>query len=393
MAPTVPASSQWARTLNSYTTTWESELPQLLFFLRGDRKSQAPIIEIDAEGGRPGLEQEFLFMRLTDNNPVPKSRNEPVIGVERSAPEPLKFRIICEYCSPYDFYLTHGTGDQQRTERNLEDEQWKNANDSTAVWMERSFYRQLAGDTRYNSGTTFTGLSHYADHKMSGMNAVTHYDTRHIGYADSGSGTPLSTTAGVAADTSAILSDVQVARFIAKLTTKRFGVKWPLTKMNLAAFGSGFLCITTQEGINQIKFSDPDSKFEKIDLAEMAGGMGFDNSALSKTTAIKSVNDVIYVAAEWLPLAADGVVANSTTPATGIVANCQPNIILGSHAALLWWMEGYNNGNHVDYTSDMEHERESIKYHTGLGFKRLHIDGESFGSAIFHSYTEATTEA
>lgn len=392
MAPTVPATSQWARTVNSYTTTWEAEVAQLLFFLRGDKGSDAPVIEVDGEGNRPGLQEQFNFMRV-DKNPVPKSRNEPVIGFERSASEPVPFLIQCDYVRPWDYYLELGTGDQQRTERNLEEEQVKTANDSTAIWMERSCLRQVCGQTRYNAGTTFPGIVHYPDYKMSGQNPVTYFDAKHIGFADAGSGATLGTTAAVAADPSAILSDTGVARFIAKLATPRFGVKWPLIKMNLAAFGSGYLVLTTNEGINQVKFSDPDSLFQKIDMAELAGGMGFDNSALSKTTAIRSVNDIIYVAVEWLPLAEAGVTPNTTNPATGIVPNCQPNIVLGSNAELLWWMADYKDGAHIQETVDIEHNRESHLYHTGFGFKRVHVDGESWGSGVFYSYTEATTEA
>lgn len=396
MAPTVPAGSQWARTVRSYTTTWEAEVGQLLFFLRGERGSSAPIIEHDAEQdsirGQAGLVETFNFMRV-DKNPIPKGRNEPVIGFERSASEPVPFSIQCEAVKPWDFYLEFGNGDQQRTERNLEEEQYKTANDSTAIWMEKSCLRQVCGQTRYNSGTTFAGITHYPDYRMSGQNEVTHFDTNHIFYADAGDGSALASTAAVAADPSAILSDRQVANRISRITSFRFGRKWPLVKMNLGPFGSGYLVLTTQEGINHVKFSDPDSLFQKIDLAEMAGGMGFDNSALSKTTAIKSVNDVIYVACEWLPLAETGQVANSTTPATAIVPNCQPNVILGSEACLLWWMAGFKDGAHVQETIDIEHNRESHLYHTGFGFKRVHVDGESWGSALFYSYTEATTEA
>jgi hypothetical protein len=391
MASTVNANSQWAQTLYNRTLTWESEVNQLLFFLRGDKNSMAPIIEIDDDGGREGLHQEFLFAS-SDKNPVPKGAGEPVIGYEASGREPHRFQILCNYTSPTDFVLTYGQGDQQRTVRDLAEEQIKQANDRTSFYFERSLMRQLAGDTRYNSGTTFSGLSHYADHRMSGMNEVTYYDTTHIGYADAGSGAALASAAAVGGDSSAILSDIQVAKYISKLTTRRFGCKWPLVKMSLGAFGSGYLVLTTAEGIDQIKFSDPDSKFERIDLAELAGSMGFDSSALSKTTAIRSVNDTIYVAHEMLPLALTGVAANATTPGTATIANCQTNIILGHRAALLWWMEGYTDGMHVQETIDREHNRESHQYHTGYGFKRLVVDDQSWGSALFYSYTAATTE-
>ena len=107
-----------------------------------------------------------------------------VIGFERSASEPVPFEIQCDYVRPWDFYLELGTGDQQRTERNLEEEQYKTANDSTAIWIERSCLSQVCGQTRFNAGTTFTGLTHYPDYKMSGQNPVTYFDSNHIFFAD-----------------------------------------------------------------------------------------------------------------------------------------------------------------------------------------------------------------
>lgn len=358
----------------------ETETRALMMALTGTDDESVLVIE-DSPGTKRGTIEKIRF-QARNRAPLPKGRGGINFGNE-GTDDWYEYQFGMGYLSLADRALENAVSDQNEVDFSLKESGHIGMALDAAAIIESSLIHQLAGYTPVNSSAYTKDGTQYV---LSGCNACTEPDTESHFFCPDASGAN-TTEAQVAADSTAVLTNRFVDKVIRKKTSRAFST-WPMAPAK-TPWGKGYVCLSTQEGLDQVKANSTSTDIYDLAKACIQGGMPPENSALWTGEGFK-INNVFYLASDWLPLGCSGATAGATTTGTAI-SNVQRALILGARAGHIRYGESYTGGNHLGYTEHIVHRRLSMQIDTVWGVSATIVNSKRWASAVISHYTEATT--
>jgi hypothetical protein len=357
------------------------------------------IVHVEPSTGTKRGTTEIITFQPHNRSPMPKGRLSQIWGQEGSATY-LNDSLVMTYLVLADGAVENEVSDQNEILFSQRDSEHTRMAHDAAIVMECSGLHQLAGYSVVNdltsggpNGTGYKdGTSNYI---LSFGNPCVEPDTQHHFFADDNSGTNAN-EAAVAADPTSFLSDKLVRRAIRKMVSDSLGNKYPWA-LPQTPWGKGYVCLTTGEGMDQVKARISENEIWDLARACIEGGMDPENSMLWSYDGFK-FRDVFYLQNDHLPLGTTGSSAGSTTAGEPL-PNCQRSLLLGPRAAHIRWGEGFSRDKWAGFKKEEFMRRYSCMTDTVVGMNvtipnsgsRTETGAQRWGSCVLSHYTEITT--
>ena len=267
----------------------------------------------------------------------------------------------------------------------LETKELHAAGAEAAELLCRSDYYHLAGLTAYNAGGT-------AGWTVSpNGNLVTELDSAHRFWMGGET-----TDAGVAGNTSAILTLEALETIITKLQDRSTGVISPLVPA-MTPWGEWFVFITCPQGNEQMTRHSTTNRYMSLTLSEIQGGNAPDKVAsfMRANSGFEGTRRLLILVDDYTPFGQSGSTSGATTSGTQI-GNCRRGMLLGRLAMKKIWGQGFDaESSHIRATSHTVHLQQDWKFFTHVGGKAImpedHPTPQRMGSATVTYYVTGTT--
>lgn len=248
----------------------------------------------------------------------------------------------------------------------------------------RSLYYHLAGVTAYNSSGSLWPVSPCG-------NDVTEVDSAHRFWMGGET-----TDAGVAGNTSALLTVEGLETIITKLQDRSTGVISPMVPA-MTPWGEWFVFICCPQGAEQMTRYSASNRYMSLTLSEIQGGNDVDKVAsfMKANSGFEGTRRILVLVDDYTPFGQSGSTSGATTAGTQI-GNVRRGMLLGRLGMKLIWGQGFDaESSHIRATSHTVHLQQDWKFFTHWGGKAImpadHATPQRMGSATVAYYVTGTT--
>lgn len=386
------SASAQAQTYRRAGLILEAELRCNAMLLLGE--DEESIIHVEKSTGSKRGTREIITFQTKERAPMPFGRLSTIWG-EEDAPTYKNDHLDMAYIGLAKGAIENEVADQNEIEFSQTDSVHTKLAQDAATLVECSIWHQLAGYSVVNDLTTYAnGTTNYT---LSFGNPCIEPDAQHHFFADDNSGTNAN-EAAVAADSTSFMSDALVRRALRKMLSDSLGNIYPWAPPQ-TPWGRGYVCITTGEGIDQLKKRISENEIWDLARACIEGGMDPENSTLWTHGGFK-YRDVFYLQNDHLPLGTTGSSAGSATAGEPL-ANCQRSLLLGPRAAHIRWGEGFSRDKWAGFMKETFYRRYSCAADTVVGMNvtipyapggaRTDSGNQRWGACVLSHYTEITS--
>jgi hypothetical protein len=238
----------------------------------------------------------------------------------------------------------------------LETKELQNCGAESAELICRSIYYHLAGLTAYNPTGSLWPVAPCG-------NTVTELDAAHRFWMGGET-----TDAGVAGNTSAILTMEALELIITRLQSRANGVLSPMVPAQ-TPWGEWFVFICDAEGVEQLNRHSSTNRFTSLTLSEIQGGNDIDKVAsfMKANSGFQGTRRILVLLDDYTPFGQSGSTSGQATAGTQI-GHVRRGMLLGRLGMKLIWGQGFDaESSHIRATSHQVHLQQDWKFFTHWG--------------------------
>lgn len=373
MATGYPPGAALARTAIRSGLTVEAERAVRAYALAGSEPTDALYVIEDANAQR-GWSIKTRFLTV-NHSTIPDPRGVSTIGTEGSR-EPVEDTLNIRYFQLAKGAIENLTADQNAVDFDLLAAEHTGMTRETSEILEKGVMNQLCGNVLVNDTAT------YPDYGLSMGNAAVNPDTDH--HHMCGGET---TEAGVAGNTSAVLTNREVENVTKKMRSLRY-VDYPIPPAS-TPWGELYVCFCSGDGMEQLKENNTDSDIYDLSKAEIQGGMDPKLSTLMTGEGfIKS--HVLYLESDYITNGLSGA-TQASAAFSGVTsqANCHRAVVLGAQAMHMRYGMNYTDGLHLGYVEHRVMRKLHMVIDTVYGGKVSIVNNQRWASFVVSHYAAA----
>lgn len=354
---------------------YEAELPTMQYLFQGKEKTDAAIWVTERASNKRGesIKVRYAFPAQDD---AAESENVKTIGEAPEADDPLSQEIFSRWLKKGGVIRNRQLA-QDLVTYDVEDHQYSDTTRNISQLMEKWLARQACGTTAFTKREGGTGITNnYPNYGASWGNPVTAPNTEnHL--MCRGSSSTHTTEAQVAADTSAVMTDVLIREMEKRASSQDYG-NYTFAPCD-TPYGPLFVCLVHPDGFQQLKDNNSGNNFYDLASRQLNGGQDWlDNYLVQGGEGFILCNTLVL---RW-QFAPQGQ-ASSTT----VQANSRRGSFFGRHFMNLLYGEGFGENGHWQYKDFAQLHDLWYEMYTVQGGVASIVDGKRWASFVFTHYS------
>lgn len=356
---------------------YAAELPTVQFLFQGPEKSDAAIWVLERSSNKRG-ESIIVRYAFPEEDDAAESESVKTIGEAPEADDPLRQSITSYWLKKSGVIRNLQLG-QALVTYDLEDVEYSSKTRNISQLLEKWFARQICGVTAFNKqdGSGVGLCNNYPNFGASWGNTVTAPNAEnHI--MCRGSSSTHTTEAQVAADSSAVMTDVVIRNLEKRASSSDYG-NYPFAPCD-TPYGPLFVCLVHPDGFEQLKSNNSGNNFYDLSARQLNGGQDWmDNYLVQGGEGFIMCNTLVL---RWQKA------PQGQASATTVQANTRRAAFFGRHAMNLLYGEGFGDSHHWQYIDFKQLHDLYYEMYTVQGGVRAIVDGKSWASFVVTHYSE-----